>query len=128
TLRALGMSFAIDDFGTGQSSIPHLRRLPLSNLKIDLSFVRSLASDPAHQSVVRSMIALGSSLGLTVVAEGIETTGQLQWLLEAGCTLGQGYLFSKPVPLTEFEALLVNPVRALSGAPKDASRVVSIRH
>lgn len=106
TLGRLGMSFAIDDFGTGQSSIPHLQRLPLSYLKIDLSFVREVATDAADQSVVRAMIALGRSLGLAVVAEGIETEGQLQLLREAGCALGQGYLFSRPVTLAEFETLL----------------------
>lgn len=117
TLGRLGMLFAIDDFGTGQSSIPHLRRLPLSHLKIDLSFVREITTAPDDRSVVHAMIAIGRSLGLTVVAEGIETPGQLHSLLEAGCALGQGYLFSRPVPLAEFEALLDANARSTRASP-----------
>ncbi|GAB6036613.1 hypothetical protein JCM15519_11720 [Fundidesulfovibrio butyratiphilus] len=96
-LRSMGVRLAMDDFGTGYSSLAYLQRLPLDELKVDLQFVRHLATNPENKVIVRSIVALGGGLGLTTLAEGVETEEQRAILLELGCQLGQGYLFSKPV-------------------------------
>lgn len=102
-LRAIGVSFSLDDFGTGFSSLTYLKKMPLDQLKIDQSFVHDLTSHANAASIVRTVIALGQSLGLEVMAEGVETPEQQNFLELSGCHLFQGYLFSKPVPLEEFE-------------------------
>ena len=94
---------SIDDFGTGYSSLNYLHRLPADNLKIDRSFVSQMQEGNRNYQVVNTIIALSNQLGLTVVAEGIETPQQLQWLQQLGCEFGQGYLFSKPLPAEEIE-------------------------
>jgi EAL domain-containing protein (putative c-di-GMP-specific phosphodiesterase class I) len=96
-IRALGVQIAIDDFGTGYSSLSYLERLPVTHVKIDRSFVTPL-DDPARgDGVVRAIVEIGRALGLTTVAEGIETRAELRRLRELGCPLGQGYLFAKPL-------------------------------
>jgi EAL domain-containing protein (putative c-di-GMP-specific phosphodiesterase class I) len=103
-LRAAGIAFALDDFGTGYSSLQYLRRLPLEQIKIDRSFVAELDRQDGDRAIVSSVIALGHSLGLQVIAEGVENAGQWRQLSALGCRLFQGYWFSAPLELAAFEA------------------------
>jgi EAL domain-containing protein (putative c-di-GMP-specific phosphodiesterase class I) len=100
-IKALGVGFSLDDFGTGYSSLLHLQRLPLDQLKIDKSFVQDLLTQPGDATVARSVVALGHSLGLTVIAEGVETAEQRNLLAELGCDAFQGYFFGRPAPAAE---------------------------
>ncbi|MDO8458586.1 MAG: EAL domain-containing protein [Burkholderiaceae bacterium] len=105
-LKQLGVSFSMDDFGTGYSSLSYLTRLPLDQLKIDQSFVQHLPGNPTDAVVAQAIITLAQSLGLEIIAEGVETEAQRQFLALHGCPTYQGYLFSKPVALADFEALV----------------------
>ena len=113
-LRALGVRLVLDDFGTGYSSLSYLKNLPLDTIKIDRSFVAGIEEN-ADRSIVEAVVALAHGLGIGVVAEGIETRRQAQRLLELGCDLGQGYLFSRPVPAAQTARLLRAPVGRSAG-------------
>jgi len=104
-LKAHGLEFSLDDFGTGYSSLSYLRRLPLDQLKIDRSFVGEIEAE-ASRAIARSIISLGEALGLSVIAEGVETEEQRRILANLGCHAYQGYLCSEPVSVEQFEALL----------------------
>lgn len=102
-LHALGVGCALDDFGTGFSSLSYLKKLPLDQIKIDQAFVRDVLSDPSDAAIARTVLQLGESLGFAVIAEGVETEGQRDFLLENRCRFFQGYLYSRPLALLDFE-------------------------
>ncbi len=108
-LKVLGVTLSIDDFGTGYSSLRYLKQFPLDELKIDRSFVMDLPGRDADVAIVRTVVELGHSLGMTVIAEGVETEAQQECLLQLGCDNYQGFLFSKPVPQEDFVRLLAMP-------------------
>jgi len=104
-LKHHGLALSLDDFGTGYSSLSLLKKLPIDQLKIDQSFVRELLFAPSDVAIAKSVITLGDALGLEVIAEGVETREQQQFLAALGCTRYQGYLFGRPVPPEQFEGL-----------------------
>lgn len=117
-LKAFGVGLSLDDFGTGYSSLSYLKRLPLDQLKIDQSFVQDLLTDSHDMAIVQTLVSLGKNLNLMLVAEGVETEGQFAWLRAQDCAAFQGYLFSKPLPIDQFESFV-----RLPGAPRAAPTV-----
>ncbi|MGO9330051.1 MAG: putative bifunctional diguanylate cyclase/phosphodiesterase, partial [Steroidobacteraceae bacterium] len=105
-LSAMGVLVSVDDFGTGYSSMSYLRRFPIDKLKIDRVFINEIVNRPEDASIVRAIVSLAHSLSLKVVAEGVETSGQLEFLNAAGCDEYQGYHFSRPLPAADFERLI----------------------
>jgi len=119
-LKALGVNLSIDDFGTGYSSFSYLKRFPADYLKIDRSFVDSLGRDAESAAIISAMVNLAQDLGMKTVAEGIETTDQLELLKEMGCELGQGYYFARPLipnPVVYFQAWARNEICRSSWSP-----------
>jgi EAL domain-containing protein (putative c-di-GMP-specific phosphodiesterase class I) len=107
-LKSHGVRFSLDDFGTGFSSLNYLRRLPLDQLKIDQSFVRDMLRSSKDASIAQTVITLGQSLGLDVIAEGVETSEHRRLLADMGCQSYQGYLFARPLTILDFEAFAVD--------------------
>ncbi len=105
-LRAHGVAFALDDFGTGYSSLAYLKHLPLDQVKIDQTFVRDMLEDSHDAAIARTVVALGNNLGLTVIAEGVETAAQRDLLIASGCLAYQGYFFEPPLAIADFESFL----------------------
>ncbi len=125
-LTALGLTFSLDDFGTGFSSLAYLRRLPVSELKIDRSFVAAVAENDRDAALVRSIRAIAKDLGLETVAEGVETPAQLAFLEAAGCRIFQGYLFGRPMPLADFELSVIAPQpRAATSMERSSPRLAA---
>lgn len=108
-LKKIGIGFSMDDFGTGYSSLAYLQKLPLNQLKIDQSFIRDISDDENDATIVRTIISLGNNLGLHVIAEGVETIGQRQFLIDHHCRAFQGYLYSKPLTIKDLNLLLSSP-------------------
>ena len=123
-LKAMGISIAMDDFGTGYSSLATLHAFPFDKLKLDQSFVKRLPDDAAAAAIVRTVLALGESLGMPVLAEGIETEAQWQFLTRAGCAKGQGYLFAKPVAVAKLPAAIDAAARFVRDEPASPARAL----
>jgi diguanylate cyclase (GGDEF)-like protein len=125
-LKAMGISVAMDDFGTGYSSLATLHAFPFDKIKLDQSFVKRLPNDGAAAAIVRTVLALGESLGIPVLAEGIETEAQWQFLDHEGCAKGQGYLFAKPVSVTQLPAAIEASTRFNRHGQSNASPGMTI--
>jgi EAL domain-containing protein (putative c-di-GMP-specific phosphodiesterase class I) len=122
-LRALGVRISMDDFGTGYSSLGYLRSFPFDKIKIDQCFVRGISTSPGSLAILRSVAYLGEALGMSVIAEGVETDEQFAWIKAEGCTEGQGFLFGRPSPASAVPAMIrkLNGLRSRAGARALAS-------
>ncbi len=118
-LKALGVRLSIDDFGTGYSSLAYLQQIEVHELKIDISFVRDVTTNRSNASIVKAIIALGHSLGLDIIAEGVETPDQARYLRALHCDVMQGYLVSRPLPVDEMTRFLASfrPLQFSSATP-----------
>jgi diguanylate cyclase (GGDEF)-like protein/PAS domain S-box-containing protein len=125
-LRKMGIKIAIDDFGTGYSSLSYLKRFPIDSLKIDKSFIVDLSTDPTDAAIVGAIVTLGHALGLTVIAEGVETQEQLEHLAELDCDVVQGFLFSKSLSTEEFHELLKDQRRAAAHGDHPTTQLPSM--
>jgi EAL domain-containing protein (putative c-di-GMP-specific phosphodiesterase class I) len=117
-LRALGAKIAMDDFGTGYSSLSYIRSFPFDKIKIDRTFISDSSDRPEGEAIIRAIAELGASLGMETTAEGIETTEQMELVRRLGCTEGQGYLISRPLPLADMLKFIARRGRAASPALK----------
>jgi EAL domain-containing protein (putative c-di-GMP-specific phosphodiesterase class I) len=122
-IRELGVHFAIDDFGTGYSSLAHLKKMPVSSIKIDKSFTQNMESDNDSAVIVRAIVDLGHNLGLKVVAEGVETLAAKEMLLDFNCDEAQGYYFSRPVTAGDISRLM----RKMQNAPASSQEATNLR-
>jgi EAL domain-containing protein (putative c-di-GMP-specific phosphodiesterase class I) len=128
-LKAMGISVAMDDFGTGYSSLSTLHAFPFDKIKLDQSFVKRLPNDAAAAAIVRTVLTLGRSLGMPILAEGIETGAQWRFLADEGCAYGQGYLLAKPVAINQVGSAIAAAARAVRGnddIPVAAPRIANV--
>jgi EAL domain-containing protein (putative c-di-GMP-specific phosphodiesterase class I) len=125
-LKAIGFRLAIDDFGTGYSSLSYLHRFPIDILKVDRSFISNLGDARDNGKIVAAILALADSLGITVVAEGVETEHQLDCLKRLGCKFAQGFYFAKPKPSAQIEPLLLTDFPDVPKIPENMLDVLSL--
>jgi EAL domain-containing protein (putative c-di-GMP-specific phosphodiesterase class I) len=125
-LHAMGIELAMDDFGTGYSSLAYLKRFPLDVLKIDRAFVKDMMSDNNDAAIASTIITLGTAMGMSVVAEGMERVEQANLLIAQGCHLMQGYLFSRPIPADAMAKLLITGLIMPPGLSDNSGLQVSI--
>jgi EAL domain-containing protein (putative c-di-GMP-specific phosphodiesterase class I) len=124
-LKSMGIAIAMDDFGTGYSSLATLHAFPFDKIKLDQSFVRKIPQDSSAMVIVRTILALGKSIGVPVLAEGIETEEQLRFLADEGCKEGQGYLMARPVPLDRILPAVANIMQRAAATPAPAAAAVA---
>jgi EAL domain-containing protein (putative c-di-GMP-specific phosphodiesterase class I) len=124
----MGVRLAIDDFGTGYSSLAQIQHFPIDTLKVDRSFIRNIPKDAEDMAITEAIIAMGKTLSLTVVAEGVGTEEQMKFLKEHSCDEMQGYYFSKPIMPEQFAALLREHVPSPSGEKLDSPKVMDSAH
>jgi EAL domain-containing protein (putative c-di-GMP-specific phosphodiesterase class I) len=121
-LKQIGIGLSLDDFGTGYSSLSYLKSLPLDQLKIDQSFIRDVLVDPSDAAIACAIVSLSQILGLSVIAEGVETEAQRTFLVKHGCQTYQGFLFSPPLPAEQFEAYVHERLMASTDFPRTKTK------